>query len=146
MTKKDMRKVVSGWGSDPTRRIILGLNIALDGAIAEAECNFPFDFRNDISNLLQAVWCSIKDTEISRQLVKKYEKELAPAFDLGAKFFFLLDAEGSPNCLCIEKDGFNHNDYMLNPGAVQEELRDAIGSAAVSWSRDYMQFEKDRKK
>ncbi len=146
MTKKDMKKVVSGWGSDPTRRMIMGLTIALDGAIAEANEDNPFDFVIDIQKLLESVWDCVYEKEMNKHLRIKYEKELAQVTDLGAGCFFFSDKKHRPNAVVFDNiNGFDRDNFPLDPTS-DASLRKSLKTAADTWTREYMEFENDRKK
>ncbi len=140
MTKKDMKNVVSGWGGDPTHRMILGLTIALDGAIAESEEDHPYDYVKDIKNLLVAVWESVREKEMNNHLLSKYETELAPAIDLGVGMFFFSNEGHQPNSIAFDCiNGFEMDNYDLDPTS-EKTLRDSIKTAAESWAKKYREF------
>ena len=140
MTKKDMKNVVSGWGGDPTHRMILGLTIALDGAIAESEEDHPYNYVKDIQNLLASIWEAVRDKEINKQLRIKYEKELAPATDLNVGMFFYCNKEHQPNSVSFDNiNGFETDNFDLDP-ASEETLRDSIKTAAEDWAKQYKKF------
>ena len=141
MTKNEMGKIVSSWGEDPLRRMILGLNIALDGAIAEAEEENPFDYREDITALLESVWNSVKAREMSNQLIHKYENELTPVSALGAKMVFTTGQNDELDCLTIRKEDFER-EFTLDPEASPDELRTTIKTAAETWAREYAESKK----
>ena len=46
---KTLGKIVASWAqSDPLKRIILGLNIALEGAIDEESGEYPFEYTAEL--------------------------------------------------------------------------------------------------
>ena len=127
-----MDKTIISWANDPIRRIILGLTIALDGATEEAYTENNFDWRGDISSILESVWFAVEHIAKIKQIKAKYAKELTPAIRENTKIYFDFDKDG-PTMLAIsneeQDDGF---EFPLD-STTQEKLRKSIKKGVETW-------------
>lgn len=126
-----MDKAIISWANDPTRRIILGLTIAFDGAIIEANRENPFDWRRDISTILKSVWASVDTEEKVKRAKVEYAKELSPAIKAGAKIHFLLNRNDELEYLTITDDD-EQVEFTLDSSS--KTLRKQIKEAVEAWN------------
>ena len=138
---KTLGKIVANWAqSDPLKRIILGLNIALEGAIAEESGEYPFEYAADISEILKSVWETVYERDMTKNFVTKYKPELLPVLELGGKPHFYSDGNHQPDYLDFYvKDGFTLDNYKLDADN-DDALRKSIKEAAEDWTKQYKKF------
>jgi hypothetical protein len=126
-----MDKTIISWANDPIRRIILGLTIALDGATEEACTANDFDWRRDISSILESVWWAVEYIAKNKQIKAKYAKELTPAIRENTKIYFDFDKD-RPTTLAITEDQDDGFEFPLD-STTQEKLRKSIKKGVETW-------------
>lgn len=119
---------------EPTRRIILGLTIALDGAIAESQGEEPHDYRPEISKLLKSVWKSLETKEKMKQFKIKYQEELSPCTSNATVHFYQGVGSDWPRYFTIEDEDGETEEFTLDTTS-PKTLRQSIIKSVEEWTR-----------
>lgn len=129
-----MKNCLDYFVEEPTRRIILGLTIALDGAIAESQGEEPHDYREEISKLLKSVWKSLETKEQMKQFKIKYKKELSPCTSNATVHFYKGVGSDQPKYFVIEDENGEEEEVTLDTTS-PKTIRQSIIKAVGEWSQ-----------